>query len=87
MGCGLWVEVTKKRIACQEKIDPKIGEFPPYASSANPAIKLGKEGVLGAEKRINDDYQFKSCIVGEKAGLLTSGSHPRPEIWEGQSWF
>jgi hypothetical protein len=26
--------------------------------------KLGKEGVLGAEKRI-DDYQFKSCIIGD----------------------
>jgi len=65
----------------------KIWECPPHTFERRFGYKLGKEGVLEAGKRINDDYQFKSCIVGEKAGLLTSGSHPRPEIWEGQSWF
>jgi hypothetical protein len=26
-------------------------------------------------KNTIDDYQFKSCILGQKAGLLTSGSY------------
>jgi len=56
-----------------KKIDHKIWEYLLIHSNADPRIKRGEEGGLGVEKKITDDYQFKSCILGQKAGLLTSG--------------
>jgi hypothetical protein len=41
-------------------------------SGADPAINLAKKE-FWSRKKINDDYQFKSCIIGEKAGLLSTG--------------
>jgi hypothetical protein len=46
------------------KIDHKIWENPPHTFERQPG-----------KKKDTDDYQFKSCILGQKAGLLTSGSN------------
>jgi hypothetical protein len=46
-----------------KKTDHKIWENSPHAFER----QLGK-------KKGTDDYQFKSCIIGQKAGLWTSGS-------------
>ena len=62
---------TKMEVVCQEKNhkkNRKIWERPPHTSECRSGYKLGKEGVLEAEKGISDDCQFKSCI-GEKDGL------------------
>jgi hypothetical protein len=59
-------------VVCQEKTH-KIWERSPHTFERRSGYKLGKEGALEAEKGISNDYQFKSCIIGEKAGLLTTG--------------
>jgi hypothetical protein len=43
------------------KIDRKIRKSPPHTFERQPG-----------KKNNTDDYQFKSCILGRKAGLLTS---------------
>ena len=49
---------------------------PPHTFERRFGYKLGKEGVLEAEKGFSNGYQFKSCIIGGKAGLLTTGRSP-----------
>ena len=44
------------------KMDHKIWENPPHLFGRQPG-----------KKKDTDDYQFKSCLLGQKAGLLTSG--------------
>ena len=56
---SLWNKsyITKKGVVCQEKITRCKGVLLIH-SGVDPAINLVKEGVLEAEKRINDVYQF-----------------------------
>jgi hypothetical protein len=42
------------------RIDPKIWQCPPHTFERQPG-----------KKKDTDDYQFISCILGQKAGLLT----------------
>jgi hypothetical protein len=67
---------TKMEVVRQEQNHKKnyeIWELPPHISERRFGYKLGKEGVLEAEKGITDDYPFKSCIVCKSAGLCSSG--------------
>ena len=52
-------------------IDHEIWRCPPHTFERQPG-----------KKKDTNDYQFKSCILGQKAGLLISGSTLVRESWK-----
>jgi hypothetical protein len=59
-----WVEYTKKGMVIQEKSTKRYGSV--LAFWRQP----------GKKKDI-DQYQFKSCTLGQKTRLLTTGKSPQ----------
>jgi len=57
--------IYEKRDSLSREIDRRIWEYVLYTLERQPG-----------KKKDTDDYQFKSCILGQKAGLLTSGRSP-----------
>ncbi|MGD0918038.1 MAG: hypothetical protein ABSB22_16420, partial [Thermodesulfobacteriota bacterium] len=51
------------------KLDHKIWEKPPHTFKRQPG-----------KKKDADDYQFKSCILAQKASLLTPGRKRWPTL-------
>jgi hypothetical protein len=60
--------IQKMEVVCQEKTH-KIWERPPHTFERRSGYKLGKEGVLEAEKRIYDDYQPTSHCWESYSGI------------------
>jgi hypothetical protein len=55
--------IYEKRDSLSREIDHGTWEYALYTFERQPG-----------KKRVTKDYQFKSCVLGQKGGLLTSGS-------------
>ena len=64
-------QIYKKKSSLSRIIDHKTWECLPYPFERQP----------GKKKDTNDYFKFKSCILGQKAGSLTSERSPQKSGW------
>jgi len=65
----MWAEYIKKESTTSREIDHKIWENLPHTFERQPGKMKG-----------TDDYQFRSCLLGQKAGLLQEEDFFSPQF-------